>query len=245
MGRRSSCAIVTAIVFLASLLLTTSATAKPARFRVGAASASFTPPRAGKLADDPSDCATGAQRAQYSGVRRFAFEEPYADQQGSGHYDLGDPYLDCNTNGRWDGNYLGGGADSPRFYDHVADPVGARAMVVGNGSRRIAVEVLDNEGAFNVYLHRIRARVAADGYHLGGIFISSTHDESAPDTIGVSGPTDPTTSVPASSVNGYFADYMVRRAALAIERAYRRLRPARIDYAEAREPANLRQCWSS
>jgi hypothetical protein len=244
-GRRRSCAITAAVAVVAFLIVVAPAGAKPARFRVGAATVGFTPPRAGKLADDPSDCATGAQRAQYSGVRRFAFEEPYTDQQGSGHYDLGDPYLDCNGNGRWDGNYLGGGADSPRFYDHVADPVGARAMVVGNGSRRIAVEVLDNEGAFNVYLHRIRARVAADGYHLAGIFISSTHDESAPDTIGISGPTDPTTSIPASSVNAYFADYMVRRAALAIERADRRLRAARIDYGEAREPANLRQCWSS
>src|SRR5262249_23282439 len=51
--------------------------------------------------------------------------------------------------------------------------------------------------------------------------------------------------IPASSVNAYFADYMVRRAALAIERADGRSRPARIDYGEAREPANLRQCWSS
>jgi hypothetical protein len=244
-GRRSSFASVASLAALVFLLVIVPASAKPARFRVGAASASFTPPPAGKLADDPADCATGAQRAQYSGVRKFAFEEPYTDQQGSGHYDLGDPYLDCNGNGRWDGNYLGGGADSPRFYDHVADQVGARAMVVGNGRRRIAVEVLDNEGAFNVYLHRIRARVAADGFHLDGIFISSTHDESAPDTIGISGPTDPTSSIPTSSVNAYFADFMVRRAALAIERAARRSRPARIDYAEAREPANLRECWSS
>ena len=60
-------------------------------------------------------------------------------------------------------------------------------MVVSNGGRTIAVEVLDNEGAFNVYLQRIRQQVAADGVHLDGIYISSNHDESAPDTIGISG----------------------------------------------------------
>jgi hypothetical protein len=209
----------------------------PAKFRVGAAAVSFTPPRAGKLTHDPSDCdSTGT----FDGPRSFAFEEPYKDQQSSGHYDFGDGFVDCNGNGRWDGNLLGGGSDSPRFYDHVADRIGARAMVVSNGRRTIAVEVLDNEGAFNVYLQRIRRQVAADGVHLDGVYISSNHDESAPDTIGISGVTQLT-----SSVNAYFADYMVRKSARAIERAARRMRPATIRYAEAKEPFNLRQCWSS
>ena len=114
-------------------------------------------------------------------------------------------------------------------------------MVVSNGERTIAVEVLDNEGAFNVYLQRIRQQVAADGVHLDGIYISSNHDESAPDTIGISGVNQFT-----SSVNAYFADYMVRKAvAQAIEQAAPRRAPATIRYAEAKEPANLRQCWSS
>jgi hypothetical protein len=209
-------------------------------FRVGAATVSFTPPRPGKLADDPADCATGAQMATFDGHRDFAFEEPYQDLHDSGEYSEDDPFLDCNGNGRWDGNFLGGGSGTPRFYDHVADRVGARAMVVSNGRRKVAVEVLDNEGAFNTYIERIRAQVAADGYHLDGIYISSTHDESAPDTIGIAGVSDA-----VSSVNDYFADYMVRRAAKAIERAADRARPATIRYAEAREPARLRQCWSS
>jgi hypothetical protein len=208
-----------------------------APFRVGAATVSFTPPRAGKLAKDPADCGPSGA---FDGPRKFAFEEPYKDQQGSGHFDPGDAYLDCNGNGRWDGNILGGGSDSPRFYDHVADKIGARAMVVSNGNRTIAVEVLDNEGAFNVYLQRIRRKVAADGVNLDGIYISSNHDESAPDTIGISG-VNPVTS----SVNAYFARYMVRRSAKAIEKAVANQRSATIRYAEAKEPANLRQCWSS
>jgi hypothetical protein len=208
-----------------------------AEFRVGAATVSFTPPRAGELKHDPADCDPSGT---FDGARRFAFEEPYKDEQGSGHFDSGDAYMDCNGNGRWDGNLLGGGSDAPRSYDHVADEIGARAMVVSNGKRTIAVEVLDNEGAFNVYLQRIRRQVAADGVDLDGIYISSNHDESAPDTIGISG-VNPVTS----SVNAYFARYMVRKSAKAIEKAVAKQRRASIRYAEAIEPSNLRQCWSS
>jgi hypothetical protein len=48
-----------------------------------------------------------------------------------------------------------------------------------------------------------------------------------------------------SGTNAYFIDYLVQQSALAIERAYNDMRPAHIRYAEAQEPANLRQCWSS
>jgi hypothetical protein len=231
----------TCLAFVACLLVALSPTSAVAHggmpFRAGAASVSFTPPLAGQLANDPADCAAPPT---YDGARQFAFEEPYDDQQSSGHYDPGDPYMDCNGNGRWDGNLLGGGSGAPRFYDHVADQVGARAMVVSNGQRRVAVEVLDNEGAFNVYLQRIRQKVAADGVHLDGIYISSNHDESAPDTIGISG-----VNAFTSSVNAYFADYMVQRSAQAIEQAARNMQPAKLRFAEAQEPPTLRQCWSS
>ena len=153
--------LATAALAFVAIAVPTSASAaaahRTASFRVGAASVSYTPPRAGQLANDPANC---DHTGQFNGPRKFAFEEPYKDLQGSGHFDSGDPYVDCNGNGRWDGNLLGGGPDSPRFYDHVADKVGARAMVVSNGKRTIAVEVLDNEGAFNVYLQRIRRQVA-------------------------------------------------------------------------------------
>src|SRR5262245_24772336 len=211
---------VAVVVLCTPFALVTSASAAtgpdhPAHFRVGAAVGDFTPPSAGSLSDDPSDCAiTAAQRAQYDGARPFAFEEPYQDLQGSGHFDPGDPYLDCNGNGRWEGNLLGGGADTPRFFTRVADPVGARAIVVSNGPRTIAVEVVDQEGLFNIYQDRIRSAAQRAGVHLDGIFISATHDESAPDTLGLSG-IDPFTS----GVNSYFADYLVKRSAEAIVNA--------------------------
>lgn len=214
-------------------------TARPATFRVGAAVVEYTPPVFGVMKDDPANCLTAADAA-YSGKRYFAFEEPYIDLAHAGHYELGDPFIDCNGDGRWDGDTLGGGGSSPRFYDHVADPVGARAIVISNGHQTVAMEVVDNEGLFNTYADRIRAAVAAAGIHLNNIQISSTHDESAPDTIGLGG-----VSEVVSGVNEYFASYLVQRSALAIERAYRAMRPAHIRYAQAQEPANFLTCWSS
>ncbi len=209
----------------------------PARFKAGAAVASITPPPHGSVVGDPSNCSAPAS---FNGVRRFAFEEPYRDDQQLGHFASGDAYVDCNGNGRWDGIVLGGGADTPRFASAVADDVTARALVVSNHRQVMAVEVLDQEGVFNVYQARIRAKVAADGYHLDNVFISATHDESAPDTLGISGIDQLT-----SGVDAYYVDFLVARSARAIEDTYDRLRPARLKYAEATEPAKLRQCWSS
>jgi hypothetical protein len=210
-----------------------------ALFRVGAAVQSYAPPTAGVIQSDPADCQP-ALDSQFNGKRYFAFEEPYIDEQGDGHYDPGDPFLDCNHDGRWDGDTLGGGSDAPRYYDHVADPAGARAVVVSNGRKTVAMEVVDNEGLFNVYADQIRAKVLADGYRLANIQISSTHDESAPDTIGLGGNDEV-----ISGTNEYFADHLVQQSALAIEQAYNNMVPAHIRYSEAQEPANLRQCWSS
>jgi hypothetical protein len=242
--KRWSAALAGAIMIVGVLVAilggTASATsAEGAPFRAGAAFESYTPPTAGSRQSDPADC-VGTLDGQFNGKRYFAFEEPYIDQMGDGHYDPGDPFIDCNHDGRWDGNTLGGGSGAPRYYNHVADPVGARAVVVEAHGTTIAMEVVDNEGLFNTYADEIRAKVLADGYRINNIQISSTHDESAPDTIGLGGQD----SV-ISGTNDYFVTYLVAQSALAIEHAYNSMVPAHIRYAEAAEPSNLRQCWSS
>ena len=231
-------------------------------FSVGAATASITPycgpdgsPAANNCTPPPNgfvDPATAqcnavqlATLSQFTGKRLFAFEEPYADSNNNGHYDFGEPFLDCNNDGRWDGNFIGGGSNAPRFYDFVADTVSARAFVVSNGTKTLAVEVLDNEGAFNVYLAAIRNLVNQQLPHgatldASNVFISSTHDESAPDSIGLYGVTPAT-----SSTNPYEVGFMEQQAAGAVVAAYTNMQPANITYGEAIEPANLRQCWSS
>ncbi len=237
------------------------APAAPARFLVGAALSDFSPP-CGPDADpaaqncttptgfvDPTGAAACTTPPGFTGKRLWAFMEPYIDLQNSGHWDPGDPWVDCDpTNGlgRWEGNFLGGGSSTPRLYQRIADAVTARAVVVSSGNQTIAVEVEDHEGLFDTYQQQIRDKVAADGFKLDGIFISSTHDESAPDTIGLYGYSDPVTNtVPLSSVNHYWGNYLVRRSVEAIENAYRARQPARVRYAEAIQPPNLRQCFSS
>src|SRR5947209_17902255 len=72
------------------------------------------------------------------------------------------------------------------------------------------------------------------------MFLSATHDESAPDSLGLGGVTATT-----SGVNDYFVNYMVDKSAAAIEQAYKAMRPATIRYTEVLEPSDTRQCWSS
>jgi hypothetical protein len=228
-------------VALAALALLLGAdVADAAPFMVGAAVGDYTPPAYGELEHDPADCSPVSDPGAFTGARAWAFMERYSDENGDGHYSENERFVDCNANGRWDGNFLGGGSNAPRFYTHVLDPVGARAFVVSNGQQTIAVEVLDHEGLFNTYMQQIRQKVAADGYDLDEIFISSTHDESAPDSLGLYG-----VNATTSSVNDYWTSYLVDKSAQAIEDAYNSMRPATIRYALAEEPSNMRQCWSS
>jgi hypothetical protein len=214
--------------------------ANAAPLQVGAAVGDYTPPAYGELDHDPADCVPVGDPGVFNGPRAFAFMERYRDENGDGHYSENEPFVDCNGNGRWDGNFIGGGSDAPRFYTHVLDPVGARAFVVSNGSSTIAVEVLDHEGLFNTYMDRIRQKIAADGYNLDEVFISSTHDESAPDSLGLYG-----VNATTSSVNDYWTSYLVEKSAQAIEDAYDAMQPATVRYTVAQEPQNMRQCWSS
>jgi len=233
--------------------------ATPAQFLVGAATLSFTPPLHDAIANDPAEaCASAAQLSVYNGPRPFAYMEPYQDTTHqdlsdptnpgglvgpNGHYDYGEPYLDCNHNGRWDGNFIGGGGGGTRYATKEADPVTARAIVVTSRTHTVAVEVVDQEGLFNTYMQQIRDRVRADGVPLGDnqMFLSSSHDESAPQSLGLNGANDET-----SATNDYWLyDEFIPQAAKTIEQAYARRRPATIRYAESQEPPNFRQCWSS
>jgi hypothetical protein len=231
-------------------------------FQVGAAVADITPPCGPNATaatnctappagfKDPANCLP-ALDSKFPGVRAFAFIEPYTDPNKLGHWDAGNgKWIDCPApsgvpNGRWDGNFIGGGSNAPRFYDHVADPVTARAMVVQDPDRTIAVEVIDHEGLFNVHLERIR-QLVAEGLPAGSplnandVFISSTHDESAPDSLGLYG-----VQPVVSSVNSFWTEYMAQKAAQAVLDALASRQRAYIRFSEPIEPANLRQCFSS
>jgi hypothetical protein len=234
--------VATLVVLLASV--GGAAARPPAGFLVGAAAADVTPPAFSAAHHTPSIDPPG-----FDGPRAWDFTEPYVDQNHNAQWDPGEPYADLNHNGRYDGIYLGGGGGrDAKPPTKVADPVTARAFVVDNGAKRIAVEVLDTIGTGSDDLDAIRAMVHAQiGNALDDIFISSTHDESAPDVIGLWGPglTPAGNGIGNSGVDDYWMTFMEARAAKAIVDAYRARRAATIRYAVAEQPANFLTCWSS
>lgn len=205
-------------------------------------------------------------RAYFNGIRRFAFEDPYHVDPGSApdEYDplaqngAGEPF--CKLDGkafrvpeyghviapasRYEGIYLAGGDGQNRTAKAILpnDPLGAEAVVFRHGSTSVAMVSLDSIGTFNADFQRIRDLVARQRPDLARmkIVMSSTHDESAPDPLGIWGPTQTTTGVDHLYVN-----WEVGRVARAIERAADRVRPARLKIGEALDPNNFLPCFSS
>ena len=220
-------------------------------FQVGAAAVDVTPPLASSGAPNPAAaCATPAQLATYDGPHLLSLEEPYVDTNHNGVWDSGEPFVDCPvplTDGgtappdqRWDGIMLGGGDGGPREPTAVLDPIWARTIVVRSGRTTVSLTSVDNEGVFAEIWDQVRAKVRADGVHnVDTMLFSSTHDESAPDTIGITGP-NPFTS----GVDPFYVQFLVDRAAQSIEQAAASLQPATLRYGMI-HPNNLTTCWSS
>ena len=222
------------------------AAADPAVFVAGAAVGDMTPSPFDAASHTPALDVPG-----FDGPRQWDFQEPYIDLNGNGYWDPFEPYLDLNHNLRYDGMFLGGGGGrDSRPPTKVADPISANAFVIGNGTKTIAVEVLDTIGTFNTDLDQIRSRARAQlpPGALDEIFISSTHDESAPDVIGLWGPgliPNVGNGILSSGVNDYWMDYAIDAAAKAIVDAYNARESATVRLAETTQPENFLTCWSS
>lgn len=228
------------------------------QFSVGAASVDITPPprtAATDMAFTPVCGTTPDQVAQlWPGPRSFAFEEPYVDHFGTGRWAPGDPWCDANHNGRYEAPYVAGGSGSNRWPTAAdpGDPITAQAVVFRLGERRVALVSVDSIGLFNVTADAIRARAHALDPRVGDIHVSSTHDESAPDPIGLWGPdtTDTLGNSPlpvgvSSGVDEYYMDYLAQRAGAAVARADAAARPAALRLAVAPLPSNVQSCFSS
>jgi hypothetical protein len=215
----------------------------------------------------------------WPGKRLFAFEKPYVDLFGAGEYVPGDPYCDADHTHRYEAPYIAGGsgenhwpltsadlepgmntaATTPSSPALSNDPISAQAVVFRAGERRAAMVTVNSIGIFDTTMDRIRAAAVREDPALrpADIFISSTHDESAPDPIGLWGPdlsgepppvNQANGSLPAgvsSGVDEYYMSYLVDRVAAAVVAADRGARPAALRLAVARMPGNVQSCWSS
>ena len=255
-------------------------------FEVGAGQADITPPALATGAGQALDAAefvpacglSEAQVAQlWPGKRLFAFEKPYIDLSGAGEYVPGDPYCDADHTHRYEAPYIAGGSGENHWPLTSADmgtntsattlasgaltndPISAQAVVFESGGKRAAMVTVDSIGLFDSTMDQIRAAVSRADPSLppADIFISSTHDESAPDPIGLWGPdlsgepppvNQANGSLPAgvsSGVDEYYMSYLVQRVAAAIVSADRSTQPAELKLAVAKLPANIQSCWSS
>jgi hypothetical protein len=229
-----------------------------APFEAGASSVDITPPPYTTESDAafvPACATSAAQVAQlWPGPRRFAFEKPYVDVYGTGRYAPGDPYCDANHTHRYEAPYIAGGSGQnhwPTAVDPGNGPA-AQAVVFAAGGRRVALVAVDSIGLFNVTMDRIRAEVARLDPTLTEVFVSSTHDESAPDPIGLWGPDasdlpehPETPAATSSGVDEYYFDFLVDRVARAVVAADAGRRRATLDVAVGSMPSNTQSCWSS
>jgi hypothetical protein len=195
-------------------------------WRVGAARSDITPPPFDATADAAAFPACPA--SAFAGHRDFALQEPYVDDDGDGHFSYPEPYCDANANGRYDGMYLSSAVD--HIARRVHDPIDARAIAVSDGARTIVLESVTSQGLFETYSHRIRDRARQLRPAITDLIVSSNHNESSPDPIGIYGAPapDPSPVGLRSSVDDYYMAFLVERAAQAAAAAVDAMRPATI-----------------
>ncbi len=124
--------------------------------------------------------------------------ELYEDANGNGRYDIGETFeddprndsLDPASAGKYDGIYMAGfGAD--RVAKGCHDDLWARALVLDDGSTRVAFVVVDLVGElkFGTYYGFAHAEAMLAPEHGVTHFIySSTHNHEGPDALGLWGP---------------------------------------------------------
>jgi hypothetical protein len=190
---------------------------------VGAARVDVSPPAYDPKADAAAFPLCPA--AVFDGRRQFAFEEPYKDVQGLGHFDYPDPFCDANHNGRWDGIYSSGGVD--HIAQHIHDPIDARAIAVSDGVRTAVVVSVVAQGIHETYTHRMRDRLKQLRPQITDVIVSANHNESSPDTVGIYGaPNVQDTVGGRSGIDDYYMSFLVDRVADAAAAAYDARQPA-------------------
>jgi hypothetical protein len=239
--------------WLAALLLACAPSAAGAAgFQVGAAKVDVTPPTQSSGADGDAFalCPPGLD-----GPRPFAFEEPYEDVNGSGYFDYADPaagtpqepYCDANHNGRYDGIYVSSGVNQLAAVVH--DPIDARAVAFSDGARTVVLMSVVSQGIFNAYqpddslgTKDMRKRAKALRPGITDVVVSSNHNESSPDPIGIYGAPDAGGNLPSganSGIDDYYMDWLADRVAEAAAKAYDNRQPATLWARKFPTPSNL------
>jgi hypothetical protein len=160
--------------------------------------------------------------------------ETWEDVDGDSKYDpeKGDRFVDANGNGEFDAIWLAGFHNS-RPAQSVLDKLWARAMVLESGDVSLALCVIDMIGFGNDEVIATRKLIQEKYPELDYVVISSTHVHSAPDLMGMWGPSE--------FVRGVNDDYMKQvqeGIATAVGEAFTSRKPAHFKFAQ--EPVRLK-----
>ena len=137
----------------------------------------------------------------------------------------GDTYNDLNGNGEFDATWIAG-MSSRKPAQGVHDDVWARAMVIDDGTSRIAMVSLDLIGFFNDEILDIRKSIPKE-LNIDYALISSTHTHENEDMMGMWGGKEW-----ISGVNPESLKHVKKQALAAIVEAAENLRPANLIFAE-------------
>jgi hypothetical protein len=244
-------------LLLGVLIAWAPASASASGYLVGAAKVDITPP---PLASGADGHAFDACPPGLDGPRPFAFAEPYKDVNGNGRFDYGDPatgsdpepYCDANHNGRYDGIWLSSGTNNMAAVVH--DPIDARAVALSDGTKTVVVVSVESQGLFNAYqpdlngdqgtlgTKDMRARARALRPGITDMVVSSNHNESSPDPIGIYGAPDLGGNLPAganSGIDDYYLNWLDDQVARAAAQAYDNRQAATLYARQFLTPSNV------
>ncbi|MCK6569602.1 hypothetical protein L6V77_00660 [Myxococcota bacterium] len=148
-------------------------------------------------------------------------------------------------NGKFDGLWLAGFQNN-RPALGVRDPLWARTIAVEDGETVVTLTSIDAVGIFYDDVKRIRTRAAEilaeerPDLEVDYMFVSSTHDHEAPDTMGQwAGEVDPEIDIPlVTGVNPRYISHLREKAARSIVDAVTSLQPATMRVAETHTGAD-------
>jgi len=232
-------AMLAAISVLAVAFAVTPGHATGSSWLAGAAAEKVTPPAFNAAKDLVEFPEALCPRAVFNGKRIFDIQEPYTDTDNDGTFDYTqDLYCDANANGRWDGMYSSGGVD--HILEWVHDDIWARAVAISDGTNTVVIESITSQGLLIEDDLRIRNQVKADR-GVAQVYVSSSHNESSPDPIGIYGAPDDGTGAAGvhSGVNDYYINFLVQQAVKAADEAVDAMVAAKMRITEF-SPADVR-----
>jgi hypothetical protein len=158
--------------------------------------------------------------------------DPWTDANGDAQYDPadGDTYEDGNGNGRFDPVWMAG-FQNKRPAMGVHDQLWARAIVIDDGTTRLALVALDAIGFLADDIIDIRKQLPED-LGVDYTIVCSTHTHEAPDLLGLWGG-----SQYKSGVDPVYLEKVKLQSVQAVEEAVAALRPARLRLAQDLEGA--------